>query len=772
MKRLALLISVLLTTIPAVGQTAIGQWQDHCSFKTARSVAVGKERVYAATRMSMFYYDRDDYSTEALTKVKGLSDAGISTFAYDDQTGALVIAYTNSNIDIRRDGTVHNLSDIKYSSIGGDKTIYHIRFDQGRAYLATGFGVVVVDLDRYEIIETYYLGEDGDQGTVYDVAFTDSLVYVGTDNGFLYAPKHSKRLHVYDTWTRSSDLLLIGSSVRQLAVNPGHGWLRAMTCSDNPDSLTAYFQHDGGRWECRTAGDARLLRVRNGCILLVRKDTVEVYDSDYRLLKRIADVPEYGLAIYDADIDSDSTLWMAHNWAGLVSLTWRSGESRKYQPQGPHNDDYVYGITTTRDNVYMTPGGKRPTYEGTFIDGDPHILWDNKWFTLDRGTVDAQFRDVLQVVTDPGDTKHVFATAWGYGVLEYKDGVLQQLYDRTNTGGVLVPYTDGSYVHYRVSGMVMDGDGNLWVTNSLVNNGLVVRYKDGSWKGFNTTSVLKGKHEIDKIIWDSVNNCLWFAGRDNYIFAHNGQDMVAYVDPNGGSKLQTHSVNCLVQDRSGDIWFGTDKGIKVIYDGYRAFANGGRGELSPVSCSNILFNEDGINEYLMAYENVSCIAVDGANRKWVGTANNGLYLISANGQEQLAHYTTANSPLASDKIVALAVQPVFGEVYVGTDKGLQSYHSNATEADAQPEDEIRVFPNPVKPDYDGPIAIRGFTRDAQVHITDVRGHVVYSTTAFGGQAIWDGRTLDGEKVASGPYLVFASDEMGQNQSVAKILVIR
>ena len=134
--------------------------------------------------------------------------------------------------------------------------------------------------------------------------------------------------------------------------------------------------------------------------------------------------------------------------------------------------------------------------------------------------------------------------------------------------------------------------------------------------------------------------------------------------------------------------------------------------MAPVNCSNILYNEDGINEYLMAYESITCMAVDGANRKWVGTSNNGLYLISANGLEQLHHFTTANSPLASDKIVALAVHPESGVVYIGTDMGLQSYRSTATVAYAEPMADIHAFPNPVRPGYDGPIAVKGFTRDA------------------------------------------------------------
>ena len=191
-----------------------------------------------------------------------------------------------------------------------------------------------------------------------------------------------------------------------------------------------------------------------------------------------------------------------------------------------------------------------------------------------------------------------------------------------------------------------------------------------------------------------------------------------------------------------------------------------------MTCNNILYNENGISEYLMAYESVTTIVVDGANRKWVGTSTGGLYLLSANGLEQIEHFTAANSPLFSDKIVSLAIMPWSGQLFITTDKGLETYRSTATYAFSEPMDDIHAFPNPVRPDYDGPIAIKGFTRNGIVHITDAAGNTVFSTRANGGQAIWNGCTNSGERVASGIYYVFASAEDGSMRSATKIMVIR
>ena len=755
-------------------QSAIGEWRDHNSFVAARHVCVAQSEVYAATRMALFCYRPEGKEVIPMTKSNGLTDVGISAMAYDQASQCLAVAYANSGVDLMQGGKVYHIADIRYSGQGGDKKIYHIRFDGDKVYLATGFGIVVVDARRHEVAETYYLGPDGESGVVYDVAFTEGHIVAGTDNGLMSAPRGSNRLHIYETWTRDTLSPLAGMSVRMLDVCNNR--LVVAACTDNPDSMTTFYQQGSDNWGTWGTGTVRSLRCCGSQIVLNRFSSIEIYNSQFSLTDVITTLPTYGVAAEDADMDSDGTLWIGHTWAGLIEVPRGYTQVSAHAPAGPFNDDYVYSLATTYNKLYLCPGGKKPTYESAGILGSLSIFEKGEWSQISVADGIPAFQDVLYMAVDPKDSKHISATSWGYGVLDIHDNQVQTLFDQSNTQGALEPFTSGTFIHHRVSGLAYDDQGNLWVTSSLVDHGLAVRYRDGSWRSFDISPVLQGlsvdKKEIDKLVWDSITGYKWFIGKSNRLFVHDGESRQAVVNPNNGSKLETHTVTCLVQDRSGDLWFGTDKGLKVIYDGYRAFANGGNGETAPVNCSNILFNEDGINEYLMAYESITCMAVDGANRKWVGTSNNGLYLISANGLEQLHHFTTSNSPLASDKIVALTVHPESGVVYVGTDMGLQSYRSTATVGYTEPLADIHAFPNPVRPGYDGPIAVKGFTRDALVHITDARGHVVFSTTAHGGQAVWNGRTNNGDRVSSGTYYVFASDASGNMRSVAKILVIR
>ncbi|MBR6330258.1 MAG: hypothetical protein IKR79_01245, partial [Bacteroidales bacterium] len=394
------------------------------------------------------------------------------------------------------------------------------------------------------------------------------------------------------------------------------------------------------------------------------------------------------------------------------------------------------------------------------------------WKTLDdpNGLLDG-VTDIIDIAVNQRNNKVRLAAAWRSGIVEITDNKVTNLYNENNSDGALQPYVEGSYTALFTGAVAYDGKGNAWITNSLKSNGLAVLRNDGSWESFNTQSMVAGS-DLDHIVWDSINDLKLFWGRANKVFVHDGESKMAYIDPNNGAKLETSIVTALAQDHSGNIWLGTNKGIKTIYNLSSIFQNGGDGERSPVSCNNILYNENGINEYLLAYESVTAIAVDGANRKWVGTSTGGLYLLSANGLEQIEHFTAANSPLFSDKIIDIAVMPWSGEVFIITDKGMQSYRGTATYAFSEPMEDIHAFPNPVRPDYDGLIAIKGFTRNAIVHITDAAGNTVFATRANGGQAVWNGRTLEGQKVASGVYYVFASAEDGSMRSATKIMVIR
>lgn len=753
----------MLAAFGMQAQTAVGHWRDCLDYSYIHRVEVAGSTVYGAARGGVAVFDTEDRTLQTASKITGLSDVGIATIAHDPATGCLVVAYTNSNIDIVDRGHAYNISDIKRTELSSNKEIAAIRFHNRKAFVATGFGIVVLDLDRREISETWFLGSGGSHTSIYDIAFSADSIYAATAEGLKRISLSEAHPSISDRW--STVTALDSVTVTMLAYYDG-----TLLCAGHtydPLQLTLY----SGTSEI-LSGEIRSIHVGAGRLAVSVDGNVIAYGPGMTDLGTYTAFTWGTLDANDAVFATDGTLWVAHPWAGIIGIA-PDGSDEAHQPAGPSSGDNSYRLRSFRNRMMLCPGGHTSTYANTYLAPNIYTNTGAEWRGLDLGNgAFSGMYDVVDAAVNPRDTNETVAALWGGGVASIRDNQVQQVYTSTNTEGALHPYTVGGYSSLRTGCVAFDKKGVLWVALSNTDHSLASRSRDGKWKAYSTAG-LSSNLRVDKMVVDSVRGYIWFAGADNAIFVHDGESRYVRVNPNNGSKLQTESVNAIEQDQSGNIWIGTNKGIKVVYDGYNAFRNGvGTGETAPVSCSNITISNGDFSEYLMAYENITCIAVDGANRKWVGTASGGLYLLSANGMDQLEHFTSANSPLYSDKIVCLGIQPRSGDVYIGTDRGLQVYRGTATYADAEPQPEVYAYPNPVRPGYDGPIAIKGFTRNALVRVTDAAGNTVYSTQANGGQAIWNGRTANGEPVASGVYYVFASDAEGGNRSVAKILIVR
>jgi hypothetical protein len=224
----------------------------------------------------------------------------------------------------------------------------------------------------------------------------------------------------------------------------------------------------------------------------------------------------------------------------------------------------------------------------------------------------------------------------------------------------------------------------------------------------------------------------------------------------------------MAEDKNGYIWLGTDKGILVYYRPWAIFS-----EQHPVASRIKIPRNDGTNfiDYLLEKEKISAIAVDGANRKWIGTEDSGVYLVSEDGLKTYQTFNIKNSPLPSNTITSLAITPHTGEVFIGTAKGIVSYKARATEGNEE-FSKVYAYPNPVREDYSGEITITGLVQNSIVKITTVSGKLVHETISLGGVAYWDGTNFSGNKVKSGVYIVYVSSTDGSQSAVAKVLIIR
>jgi ligand-binding sensor domain-containing protein len=325
-----------------------------------------------------------------------------------------------------------------------------------------------------------------------------------------------------------------------------------------------------------------------------------------------------------------------------------------------------------------------------------------------------------------------------------------------------------------VSDVCYDDSGNLWALNGYTLKPLNVMDNNGVWYNYDVGTAARNKF-TKKMIVDFDGN-IWFATSSDGMFGYSTNNSLAdpsddaYINLRTGvfsGDLPSQNVTALAADFDGEIWIGTDAGFAILYNANSAFT----AVAGEFDAQRIKVEFEGNVEYLLGNTHITDIEVDGGNRKWMATASAGILLLSQDGSEILEQHTTKNSPLISDNILDLKLDQTTGELFIITDKGLVSYRTNATYEDPEYAT-TKVFPNPVRPNYAGVVTIQGIRYNSDVKVTDIAGNLVYKTTSNGGTATWDVKTLGGDAVASGVYIIWTATNEGKDEKVGKVLVIR
>jgi len=770
MSRCLFLLPVVLFSFPLFGQVAIGQWRDHLPYNKGVQVADAGEWIYAASESGLFQYHKEEGDIVRASKATGLSDIGFTSIVWSDENNTLIIAYDNANIDLIQDGRIINIPDIRNKPILGLKTINNIHVDGDYAYLACGFGLVVLDVIKHEVKDTYTVGANGSTVNVNDVVVTGDRLYAATESGLLYGSLSGVNLADFANWNIVDDI----PAGEYMTCTWFNNIMYASLAVE--DAIDTLYWNQGGQWGRFSLGgepeEIRSLESTEDRLIVVTNQASIEYKSDESWL-RVA--TGYGNNLYSspnhATIDNDNVMWIADRLWGLI----RYGEDFSYSlitvngPSGPTSTD----IDIWDGNCYVASGSVTPTWGNGYNSQGVFVFKDNEWSAIRPGSFEqtSGTRDYVRVSVDPFDSKRVYVASYGSGVIEYYDDQFSAFYDTSNSTLEDLPSYPGNI---RCVDVEIDrATGNLWVSNGEAENTIHLKEPNGTWHGFK----MQGADVLTlaDIAIDNAGQAWVMAprGKGLFVFSHGGtldnpndDQSIRLTQSTGNGNLVSSDVLCLAADLDGEIWVGTNSGISVFYSPESVFSGG------DFDAQQILIEQDGYTQYLLENESITVIEVDGANRKWIGTASSGVFLLSDDGTEQIHHFTSDNSPLFSDQITAIGVDHLSGEVFIGTDKGIISYKSTATWGGQEFEKaEVYAYPNPVQPDYDGLIAIKGLVRDADVKITDAAGDVVYATTAEGGQAIWDGNRITGGRAQSGVYLVFASNEDGKETFVTKILFI-
>lgn len=426
----------------------------------------------------------------------------------------------------------------------------------------------------------------------------------------------------------------------------------------------------------------------------------------------------------------------------------------------------------------------------------PTIMYyeGNNWKSFDEEVLNSSdplnsrvYKNVTDIIQDPNDPTHHFASTKGGGLFEFINYKFVKNYSFENSPlKSVLPNNKYANLYVRLSGLEYDKEGNLWMLNMGTDTIIHILRKDGNWSDYYIDGISKYE-TFDNTTIDS-KGYVWINSRrttnsgsiaEMIVIDTNGtidnqnddriRTISSFYNQDGKDISPVDLWRCATEDVDGAIWLGNDRGVFVCYDTDKIFNSGQY--LTQIKVSR----NDGTNlaDYLLADVAINCIAVDGGNRKWIGTSSNGIYLVSGDGQEIIEHFTKSNSPLISDCINDIAIKGSTGEVFIATDQGLCSYMGTATDPSSSMDDSaLKVYPNPVRPEYSGDVNITGLMYNSDVKIVSASGKLIYSGTSNGGMFSWNCRNASGKKVNSGIYYALCTDENGKTGACAKILIIR
>ncbi len=800
-----------LVVLWAVVTALTAQAQDP-SWKTPRAYHVARQCAVASSGKVFVLYD-GNYQTQSLwrstvardlsgallawdteqnalirtyDRCSGLSDQKIAYIRWCQAARTLVIVYENGNVDLLDEtDNVTNLPQVRDASMPG-KVINDLTVSGSKAYVSADFGLVVIDVGNRVLEEVYRM----------KMAVKSTAI---ADGQYVFAAKDSVCSAPFGV--NLNDGKQIRTLARDVTYNRAAASSGRFFVSNTKD--LAFFQlSDGaltpeGIRRVQRAGSLYFtdMTAEQGKVLLLRSDghLLLLPTSDPTASAQDITCSKY---LTGASFDG-ATYWLSEGMDGFSAYklkkdAFQSTEVHGIAVESPMRD-LSYRLRYEGDRL-LVAGGRNVVGTEDLNPFTASYCEGGRWYTIDeKASLEAgvkQHADFnhwngLDVVQDPMDASHLFVSAYRSGLEEYRDGKFVQRYDADNSPLVsILPEVATYYNYVSCSALEFDENANLWLAQQQVDVILRVKKASGGWAELSHESLV-GANKLDRFFFTSSS----YNGERIRLLSSNGwvnTGLFAFtVNSNlkftasrlcsdwlneAGVKITPERYFCFSEESDGSIWMGTDMGLYILEDPRTVFASG-----TP-QLHQIIINRDdgsGLADYLFDGIPITAMTRDAKGNKWVGTDGSGIYRISSDGQVQQYHYDTSNSPLPSNTVNDIAVNPVTGEVAVATMEGLVLLKTGEVPpAESLDYDNILIYPNPVVPGYHGLITITGLTENAEVKILSSSGQLVWYGHSTGGMCRWNGHSRNGGRVASGIYHVVCSTEDGDEAVIARIVMMK
>lgn len=751
-----------------VGFTQSNQpWKGYFSYNDIKDISQSPTQFFAASENALFSKSNATNEIKTTNTVDGLSGQTISCIYHSPTFNRTLIGYENGLLIVvnESDGTIKKVVDIINKQLPPNlKKINHFTEHEGIAYLSCDFGIVQFNLSTLLFGDTYFIGSNGNEVRVNQTVIADGFIYAScASNGIRRANINSENLINFSEWTEinSGSWNGVAQVGNELVAMNANGNLNRF----NGINFQSFIQFP------QTAID---LRSSEGFLALTFPNKVLFYNAQLSVILTINDsqIQQPILPRFTCATIIGTTAFLGTKENGVITTPTSGATDFQYLlPDGPQRNS-SFAIHAATENLWVVFGGYNTDYDPYTYQFGPLALFgisklaNKQWLNIPPSEV-LGAKALSRIAINPNNNNEVYIGSMFSGLLKVENDVPTLLYTPANTApnGVENIEIPNNPNDIRVNNVVFDRTGNLWMTNDLVTKSLKVLKTNNQWQSYSLAEILPKLPNFGSLVIDK-NNTKWMASRDGvFAFNENGGVFKVITEGSDEGNLPSREVRTLAIDNRNQLWIGTNKGLRVLSSIDRYNSEG------QMNTNPIIILEEEVAQELLFQQFITAIAVDGANNKWIGTANSGVFQFSSDGQQTLQRFTIDNSPLPTNTINDIDINPTTGEVFFATPQGIVVYKGISTNGSDNLQN-VAVYPNPVRPGFAGTVKITGLLDKANVKITDISGNLVHEVVSEGGTIEWDTTAFGKYKVASGVYMIFVAAQDGLDTTVKKVMIVR
>ena len=570
MRPLALLLCYFVTLLSWLPCHAIGEWKAYLAYSDITEIEKAGEELFVLASKNLYLYNTQDQSVRTFSKMDALSDCGIAHIAWNQKANRLVVIYENENIDLLEpNGNCVNLPEYNMKSVTGDKIINDIYISGQYAYLATGFGILKLDVAKAEISDTYTLGKN-----ITAVAISNGTIYAKTAQG-VYSASLNVNLIDPNNWTPATTIPSGIFDKDRTTWNEYIETLRNVSTDGPQYNYFGFMRFAGGRLFTVVGGyGAGIEENRNGAVQVLTDGEWTIYEDQLQT----ATGYEYK-DVMSVDIDPNDA---SHVFAAGRTGIYEFRDGHFLQAYSSNNSPLGTALAPTQSNqeAYTLVESVKYDAEGNLwmlnsqsATSPIHVLQhDGNWKSYTSSTLmnDGRTMGALQGLTFHSQGLLWFVNNhWTVPSLHCFNPQTEKVQSFTtfiNQDGTRVDVNS-------VQCVAEDKNGDLWVGTNIApllleqakfneSDPEFTQVKVPRNDGTNYADYLLNGVNISGIAIDGGNR-KWFATKGNgaYLISADNLTQLQHFTSQNSMLLSDNIESIAINDQTGEVFFGTDKGL-------------------------------------------------------------------------------------------------------------------------------------------------------------------------------------------------------------------